>query len=89
MSTLCSEEVGKHNGYGMPRSNNPTREMLENNISALERAAGATAYSTGMAAISSLLMNLGQNSHDACFRKRIRWHLQSLSENFHQFRSRI
>lgn len=62
-TTYAQKEVGKHNGYEYARSNNPTREMLENNVSALERAAGATAYSTGMAAISSLLMNLGQNSH--------------------------
>ena len=36
-TTYAQEEVGKHNGYEYARSNNPTREMLENNVSALER----------------------------------------------------
>ena len=62
-TTYAQRAVGEHNGYEYARSNKPAREMLEKNVSALERAAGATAYSTGMAAISSLLMNLGQNSH--------------------------
>ena len=62
-TTYAQRSVGEHNGYEYARSNNPTREMLEKNISALERAVGTTAYSTGMAAISSLLMSLGQNSH--------------------------
>ncbi|MEE2924199.1 MAG: PLP-dependent aspartate aminotransferase family protein [bacterium] len=62
-TTYAQKNVGEHNGYEYARSNNPTREMLEKNISALEGAVGATAYSTGMAAISCLLLNLGQNSH--------------------------
>ena len=62
-TTYAQQGVGEHNGYEYARSNNPTREMLEKNVSALERAKGTTAYSTGMAAISSLLLNLGQNSH--------------------------
>tara|TARA_Y100000589_G_scaffold86508_1_gene80474 strand:+ start:1170 stop:2321 length:1152 start_codon:yes stop_codon:yes gene_type:complete len=62
-TTYVQKEVGVHKGYEYARSNNPTREMLEKNVSALERAAGTTAYATGMAAISSLILNLGQNSH--------------------------
>ena len=35
-TTYAQRGVGEHNGYEYARSNNPTREMLEKNISALE-----------------------------------------------------
>lgn len=62
-TTYAQEAIGVHKGYEYARSNNPTREMLEKNMSALERAAGSTAYATGMAAISTLILSLNKDSH--------------------------
>ena len=62
-TTYAQESIGAHKGYEYARSNNPTRKMLEKNISALERAAGTTAYATGMAAISTLILSLSKDSH--------------------------
>jgi len=67
MSTTYSQDgVGGHKGYEYARSNNPTREMLEKNMSALEGAAGSSAFASGMAAISTLIQDLNQGDHVIC-----------------------
>ena len=53
-STFKQEEFGEYI-YDYSRAGNPTRTSLEENISVLEEGNGAVAFSSGMAAISSII----------------------------------
>ena len=53
-STFMQEEFGEY-VYDYSRAGNPTRTNLENNIASLEQGLGAIAFSSGMAAISSII----------------------------------
>jgi cystathionine gamma-synthase len=57
-STFVHSSVGRHKGFEYARTDNPTRRALETCLAALEPAAAAIAFSSGMAAISSLIMAL-------------------------------
>lgn len=46
--------------YVYTRGNNPTLRLFENRLAELERGAGAVAFASGMAAISSVLLSLTQ-----------------------------
>ena len=52
-STFKQNEFGEYI-YDYSRADNPTRHNLEKNIASLENGLGAVAYSSGMAAISSI-----------------------------------
>lgn len=52
-STFKQKEFGEYM-YDYSRADNPTRNNLEKNISSLENGIGAIAFSSGMAAISSI-----------------------------------
>ncbi|MAX09809.1 MAG: cystathionine gamma-synthase [Candidatus Marinimicrobia bacterium] len=52
-STFQQEEFGEYL-FDYSRADNPTRQNLEKNIASLEGGIGAVAYSSGMAAISSI-----------------------------------
>jgi cystathionine gamma-lyase len=54
-STYAQEGLGKHKGYEYARSQNPTREALEENLASLENGAHAFAYGSGLAATTNLL----------------------------------
>lgn len=62
-TTYAQEGVGGHKGYEYARTNNPTREMLEKNLTALEGAYGTCGFATGMAAISTLILSLKTGDH--------------------------
>ena len=53
-STFKQEEFGEYI-YDYSRAGNPTRTNLEENIASLEEGVGAIAFSSGMAAISSIV----------------------------------
>jgi cystathionine beta-lyase len=57
--------------YDYARSGNPTRQALENVLKELEGAAAAFAFSSGMAAVSTVLMLLSAGDHvvvtDDCY----------------------
>ncbi|MDR0308253.1 MAG: aminotransferase class I/II-fold pyridoxal phosphate-dependent enzyme [Chitinispirillales bacterium] len=55
--------VGKSTGYDYSRTQNPTREALENVVAKLKCAAGAIAFSTGMAAMATLMELFSPGSH--------------------------
>ncbi|WP_110112345.1 PLP-dependent aspartate aminotransferase family protein [Bacillus sp. CGMCC 1.16541] len=55
VSTFNQEAEGNNGKYDYSRSGNPTREALENTIAQLENGAAGFAFSSGMAAISSVL----------------------------------
>ena len=50
-------------GYDYSRTQNPTREELEDTIASLEKGTGALAFSSGMAAISNLLTMFKPGDH--------------------------
>lgn len=54
-STFVQEAPGVNKGYDYARSNNPTRATLEQIVAKLEGGAEAAAFSSGLAAIDSVL----------------------------------
>ncbi|MEM7187532.1 MAG: PLP-dependent aspartate aminotransferase family protein, partial [Bacteroidota bacterium] len=54
-STFIQEAPGVHKGFDYARSNNPTRQALENVVAQLENGHGAFAFATGLAAIDAVL----------------------------------
>ncbi|NLD98681.1 MAG: PLP-dependent transferase [Fibrobacter sp.] len=53
-ATYGHPELGKSTGYDYSRTSNPTRAVLENVLAKLESGSKASAFSSGMAALSSL-----------------------------------
>ena len=65
-STYVQDEVGVHKGYDYSRTDNPTRRNLEVQLAALEAADEGIAFSSGMAACSTLLHTLAPGDHVIC-----------------------
>ena len=64
-STYVQEGLGKHKGYEYARTENPTRNALEQNMAALEGGTSACAFASGMAAetaITQLLLEKGDHA---------------------------
>src|SRR5512138_755407 len=62
-STFAQKSVDHFGKYDYARSGNPTREVLEGAIAALEGGTAAFAFGSGMAAISSTLMLFAPGDH--------------------------
>jgi cystathionine beta-lyase/cystathionine gamma-synthase len=62
-ATFRHPGLGQSTGYDYSRSGNPTRQALEDGIARLDGAARGFAYSSGMAAITSLLMLFKSGDH--------------------------
>jgi cystathionine beta-lyase len=54
-STFVQEAPGVHKGYDYARSNNPTRAVLENLVTVMEKGARGLAFASGLAAIDAVL----------------------------------
>ena len=54
-ATFAHEGLGKSTGFDYSRLSNPTRQHLEKTVAGLEGGLDAIAFSTGMAAISTLM----------------------------------
>jgi cystathionine gamma-synthase len=54
-ATFAHPGVGQSTGYDYSRTQNPTREHVEKLLAALEGGSGACAFSSGMAAMASLM----------------------------------
>lgn len=54
-STYVQRAPGDHHGYEYARTHNPTREVLEKNLAALENGAHGIAFSSGMAATDTIM----------------------------------
>ncbi|MDR3345411.1 MAG: PLP-dependent aspartate aminotransferase family protein [Oscillospiraceae bacterium] len=54
-ATFAHPALGETTGYDYSRQQNPTREVLEKTVAALEEAEDCLAFATGMAAITCLL----------------------------------
>lgn len=65
-STYVQEGLGKHKGYEYARTQNPTRAAAEKNVCILEGGTAAYAFSSGMAAIDTVLKLLKAGDHVIC-----------------------
>jgi len=62
-ATFRHPSLGQSTGYDYSRSKNPTRQVLEDGIALLEGGARGFAYSSGMAALTSLLLLFKSGDH--------------------------
>jgi len=62
-STFRQDGIGKDKGFDYSRASNPTREMHEKNIAALENGNHGVAFSTGMAATTALFQIFNSGDH--------------------------
>lgn len=57
-STFAQQAPGQHKGFEYSRTNNPTRQVLENLIASLENGAQGFAFGSGLAAIDAVFKTL-------------------------------
>lgn len=62
-STYAQEGLGRHHGFEYSRTNNPTRQALEEALAAVERGRYGIAYGSGMAATASVIHLLSAGDH--------------------------
>ncbi|GAM08161.1 cystathionine gamma-lyase [Geobacter sp. OR-1] len=62
-ATFRHPGLGQSTGYDYSRSGNPTRQALEDGIARLDNGCRGFAYSSGMAAITSLLFLFSRGDH--------------------------
>ena len=62
-ATFAHPGVGQSTGYDYSRQQNPTREHLEKTMAKLETAADALAFSSGMAAVTSVMELFSPGDH--------------------------
>ncbi len=62
-STFAQSDVGVHKGYDYARSGNPTRTALQNALATLEGGRFGLSFSSGMAAIDTLLRLVQPGEH--------------------------
>ena len=65
-STYAQDDVAVHKGYEYSRTDNPTRTALQTSLAALENGRFALCFSSGMAAIDTLLRLVKPNEHVVC-----------------------
>jgi cystathionine gamma-lyase len=65
-ATYVMEEVGKDKGFDYARSANPTRQIMEDHLAALDSGKYGVAFSSGMAAVDSCLKLLKTGDHVIC-----------------------
>jgi cystathionine beta-lyase/cystathionine gamma-synthase len=65
-ATYVLEEVGRDKGFDYTRSSNPTRQMLEEHLAAIEGGSYGVAFSSGMASVDSCLKLLKSGDHVIC-----------------------
>jgi len=63
VSTFKRSSLDQQNGYDYSRTSNPTRDVLEHYIAAVEEGTHGFAFSSGMAAIATCLMLLEAGDH--------------------------
>ncbi|MFB3044720.1 MAG: PLP-dependent aspartate aminotransferase family protein [Acidiferrobacterales bacterium] len=62
-ATYVLEEVGKDKGFDYTRSSNPTRQVLEENLAAIEGGKYAICFASGMSAVDSVMKLLSVGDH--------------------------
>ena len=62
-TTYAQKAVGVHKGYTYSRTGNPTVQVLEDNLTILEKGVGGACFGTGMSAITAVFCLLSQGDH--------------------------
>lgn len=62
-ATYVLEEVGKDKGFDYTRSSNPTRQVLEENLAAIEGGKYGVCFASGMSAVDSVMKLLSAGDH--------------------------
>jgi cystathionine gamma-lyase len=65
-ATYVLEEVGKLKGFDYTRSSNPTRQVLEENLAAIEGGKHGVCFASGMSAVDACLKLLSAGDHVVC-----------------------
>jgi len=65
-ATYVLEEIGRDKGYDYTRASNPSRQLLEEHLTAIEGAKYGVCYSSGMSAVDSVLKLLKSGDHVIC-----------------------
>ncbi len=65
-STYVQDGLGRHKGYEYARTRNPTREMLERSVAALEGGRHGFAFGSGLAALDAVMKLLSAGDHVVC-----------------------
>ncbi len=65
-ATYVLEEVGRDKGYDYTRAANPSRQLLEEHLAAIEGAKYGICFSSGMSAVDSVLKLLKAGDHVVC-----------------------
>ncbi len=65
-ATYVLDEVGRDKGFDYTRSSNPTRQVLEDNLAAIEGGAHGISFASGMSAVDGCLRTLGAGDHVVC-----------------------
>ena len=65
-ATYVLEEVGKDKGYDYTRAANPSRQLLEEHLAAIEGAEYGICFSSGMSAVDAVLKLLKAGDHVVC-----------------------
>ena len=62
-STYAQTAPGEHHGYEYARGDNPTRNVLQDNLAALENGTHGTAFASGLAALDAVMRLLSPGDH--------------------------
>ncbi|MGR3913789.1 MAG: PLP-dependent aspartate aminotransferase family protein [Gammaproteobacteria bacterium] len=65
-ATYVLPEVGRDLGFDYTRSSNPTRQVLENNLAALENGRFGVCFASGMSAVDAVMKLLKSGDHVVC-----------------------
>ena len=65
-ATYVLPEVGRDLGFDYTRSSNPTRQVLEENLAAIENGKYAISFASGMSAVDSCFKLLSGGDHIVC-----------------------
>ena len=65
-STYVQESPGKHKGYEYARTQNPTRDALQESLAALENGKYGLCYATGLAATDTIMKTLRPGDEVVC-----------------------
>jgi cystathionine beta-lyase/cystathionine gamma-synthase len=65
-STYVLEEVGVDKGFDYTRASNPSRQLLEEHLAEIEGAKYGVCFSSGMAAVDSVMKILKSGDHVIC-----------------------
>ena len=65
-ATYVLEEVGRDKGFDYTRASNPTRQLLEEHLAAIEGAKYGVCFSSGMSAVDACLKLLKSGDHVIC-----------------------